>query len=431
MRPLFSALALVAVVVASPAARATDLHAEIRQRTLQIEQRVIGWRHDIHRHPELANREVRTAALVAEHLRALKLDEVRTGVAHTGVVGVLRGGLPGPVVALRADMDALPVTEPPGLPFASTVRTEFAGQQVGVMHACGHDAHTAILMGVAEVLAAMRSRLRGTVVFLFQPAEEGPPPGEEGGAALMVREGVLDHPRVEAIFGLHVMPRVSGQLAYRRGGAMAGARMFRIKVKGQQTHGAMPWAGKDPVITAAQIITALQFIPSRQVDITQGPALISVGSVHGGVRSNIIPDDVTLEGTLRSLDPAQMVEVVARLERTATTIAAASGLTADVQVYGGAPVTFNEPALVDRMLPSLRRHEVGAVGVHEVVPGLLAEDFAVYQERIPGFFFFLGVNPPGVTEAAPNHSPLFKVDDAALKVGVGALATLAVDYPGH
>jgi amidohydrolase len=249
---------------------------------------------------------------------------------------------------------------------------------------------------------------------------------------MMVKEGVLENPRVQAVFGLHVMPRVSGTLAYRSGGAMAGARMFRIKVKGQQTHGAMPWAGKDPVITAAQIITALQFIPSRQVDLTKGPALISVGAVHGGIRSNIIPDDVVLEGTIRSLDPAQMVDMAQRLERTATNIAAASGITAEVQVYGGAPVTFNDPALVDRMLPSLRRPEVGAIAVKEAVPGLVAEDFAVYQEKVPGFFFFLGVNPPGLSEAdaAANHSPLFKVDDAALKVGVAALATVAVDYLG-
>ena len=347
MRFLLAVLFLGAVSTAQPAA-ATTLHRDIQQRTTQVESKVIAWRHDIHQHPELGNRETRTAALVAEQLRSLKLDEVRTGVAHTGVVGVLRGGLPGPVVALRADMDALPVTEPAGLPFASIVRTEYAGQQVGVMHACGHDAHTAILMGVAEVLAGMRAKLHGTVVFLFQPAEEGPPLGEEGGAAMMVKEGVLENPRVQAVFGLHVMPRVSGSLAYRQGGTMAGARMFRIKVKGQQTHGAMPWAGKDPVITAAQIITALQFIPSRQVDLTKGPALISVGSVHGGIRSNIIPDEVVLEGTIRSLDPAQMVDMAQRLERTATSIAAASGLTAEVQVYGGAPVTFNDPALVDR-----------------------------------------------------------------------------------
>ena len=426
--------ALLAVAAACgllPATAAT-LHTDIQQRAAQVEPKVIAWRHDIHQHPELGNRETRTAALVAEQLRSLKFDEVRTGVAHTGVVGVLKGGLPGPVVALRADMDALPVTEPAGLPFASTVRTEYGGQQVGVMHACGHDAHTAMLMGAAEVLAGMRAKLRGTVVFLFQPAEEGPPLGEDGGAAMMVKEGALDHPPVQAVFGLHVMPRTSGTLAYRHGGAMAGARMFRIKVKGQQTHGAMPWAGKDPVITAAQIITALQFIPSRQVDLTKGPALISVGSVHGGIRSNIIPDEVVLEGTIRSLDPAQMVDMAQRLERTATNIAAASGLTAEVQVYGGAPVTFNDPALVDRMLPSLRRAEVGATAVKEAVPGLVAEDFAVYQEKVPGFFFFLGVNPPGLSEAdaAANHSPLFKVDDAALKVGVAALATVAVDYLG-
>jgi amidohydrolase len=422
---------LFAVVGAVPATAAT-LHADIQQRAAQVEPKVIAWRHDIHQHPELGNRETRTAALVAEQLRALKFDEVRTGVAHTGVVGVLKGALPGPVVALRADMDALPVTEPVGLPYASTVRTEFGGQQVGVMHACGHDAHTAILMGVAEVLAGMRAKLRGTVVFLFQPAEEGSPPGEEGGALLMVKEGVLQQPPVEAIFGLHVMPRASGELAYRRGGAMAGARMFRIQVKGKQTHGAIPWAGKDPVVTASQIITALQFIPSRQVDLTKGPALISVGSVHGGTRSNIIPDEVVLEGTIRSLDPAQMVDMAQRLERTASSIAAASGLTAEVQVYGGAPVTFNAPALVDRMLPSLQRPEVGAQAVKEAVPGLVAEDFAVFQEKVPGFFFFLGVNPPGLSDedAAPNHSPLFKVDDAALKVGVAALATVAVDYLG-
>ncbi|MGH9465207.1 MAG: amidohydrolase [Thermoanaerobaculia bacterium] len=395
-----------------------------------IESKVIAWRRDIHQHPELSNREFRTAALVAAHLEWLGLA-VRTGVAHTGVVGTLVGGQPGPVVALRADMDALPVVEETGLPFASQAVGEYEGRQVGVMHACGHDAHTAILMGVAEVLAGARATLPGTVVFLFQPAEEGPPGGERGGAGLMIEEGVLAGPPApEAIFGLHVGPLPHGQLFYRPGAILAAADRLRLRIEGRQTHGSSPWLGVDPVTVAAQIITALQAIPSRQLDVTRAPAVVSIGSIHGGVRNNIIPEVVELDGTIRTLDADMRSDFHERIRRTAEQVATASGARAVVDIVAGYPATYNDPALTERMQPTLAWAAGGADRVAVMPAWMGAEDFSLFQRVIPGLYFFLGANPPGVGawQAPPNHSPRFDVDEATLAVGVRALAGLAWDY---
>ncbi len=390
---------------------------------------VVAWRRDIHAHPELGNREFRTAGLVAEHLRSLGL-RVRTGVAHTGVVGVLEGGRPGPVVALRADMDALPVTEQVDLPFASTVRAAYNGNEVGVMHACGHDNHTAILMGVAQALASVRDDLPGTVKFLFQPAEEGAPAGEEGGAALMLEEGAFDDPRPDVAFGLHVIPHwEAGQIAYRSGPEMAGSDGLYIKVTGRQSHGAYPWLGVDPVTVAAQIVTALQTIPSRQLDVTVAPAVVSIGSIHGGVRGNIIPEEVEMTGTIRTFDTAMQADLHERIERTATAIAASAGATADVRIGIGYPVTYNDPDLARAMDPTLRR-VAGDANVLEAPLQMGAEDFSFFAREVPGLYFFLGVRTPGAPpEDFPvNHSPRFRVDENALPLGVRALAHLTVDY---
>jgi len=409
-------------------AQSTRLGAEIDRRSAQVAGKVLAWRRDIHQHPELSNRESRTAELVANHLRALGL-EVRTGVAHTGVVGVLRGGKPGPVVALRADMDALPVTEEVDLPFASKVRTTYNGQDVGVMHACGHDTHTAMLMGAAEVLAGMRADLPGTVKFIFQPAEEGAPAGERGGAQLMIEEGVLDDPKPSAIFGLHVLPFPAGEIRYRAGGIMAAADQLRIVVRGRQTHGGQPWNGIDPIVVASQIVLGLQTITSRQVDLTAGAAVITVGAINGGIRFNIIPDSVVMLGTIRTFDTAVRNDIHRRIRRTAESIAQSAGATAQVVIDTTTAITYNDPALMEQTVPALRA-AAGAGHVTLGQPVTPAEDFSRYQQRIPGVFFFLGITPPGADPAtvAANHSPRFLVDEAALPVGVKALAHAAVDY---
>jgi len=390
---------------------------------------VVAWRHHLHQNPELSNREFETAAMVAEHLRALGFDEVHTGLAHTGVVGILRGGQPGGTVALRADMDALPVKEMTGLPYASTVMGEYLGESVPVMHACGHDAHVAMLMGAASVLAAVRDDIRGTVALVFQPAEEGPPPGEPGGAKMMLDDGFLsvaENP--SAIFGLHVWPLEAGELLYRPQGFMAAADMIRITVEGVQTHGSSPWKGVDPIVVSAQIINALQTIPSRQLDVTAAPAVLTIGRINGGLRGNIIPDRVEMQGTLRNFDNGVRDEMLARIERTVTDIASSFGATATFEVEHTVPVTWNDPDLVQRMLPSLERSS--ALPVRESSPIMGAEDFSYYQKEIPGFFYFLGINAPGVSadEAPTNHSPYFTVNDAALETGVRSLANLALDY---
>ncbi|MEM1433973.1 MAG: amidohydrolase [Pseudomonadota bacterium] len=394
-----------------------------------LEQQVIAWRRDLHANPELSNREFRTSKLVADHLTALGLG-VTTGVAHTGVVGLLKGGKPGPVVALRADMDALPVVERTGLPYASKVRGEYEGRTVGVMHACGHDNHVAILMGAAQILAGVRDELPGTIKFIFQPAEEGPPKGENGGARMMVEEGVLQKPAVDAIFGLHIsQAEAVGRVAYRPRGSMASAQRFDIEIQGRQTHGAVPWGGVDPIVVGAQIVNALQTIVSRQVDITSAPAVVTVGTFRAGVRNNIIPDKAELTGTIRSFDPAAKERINAQVRRIAESTAAAMGATVKVEIDVGTPVTFNDPMLTMQMAPSLAR-VYGLNNVAQSVRITGAEDFAEYQQHVPGLFFFIGARPADVPQeqAIPNHSPLFYVDEGALKPGVRAMASLAVDY---
>jgi amidohydrolase len=392
--------------------------------------KVVEWRRDFHQHPELGNRETRTAQIVAEHLQALGL-EVHAGVAHTGVVGVLRGGHPGPVIALRADMDALPVTERVDVPFKSTVTTEYRGEKVGVMHACGHDGHTAMLMGVAQVLAGRARDLPGTVVFLFQPAEEGAPEGEEGGAPLMLKEGVFRDYKPEVVFGMHLWAGLNaGTIGYRVGSFMAASDTFRIVVKGRQTHGSQPWGGIDPIVASAQILEGIQTIVSRQTDITRWPAVVTVGAIKGGIRFNIIPDSVEMMGTIRTFDAGVRDQTIERLRRTAENIAAASGATATVEILPGSnPVVINNPALTRQVLPSLQR-AAGAAKVLEIPFVTGAEDFAQFALEVPGVFFFVGSTPPGqdAEQAPSNHSPLYFVDESSLEVGMRAMVDVAVDY---
>lgn len=408
-----------------------DRVAQIDACAAAIEAKVISWRRDFHEHPELSNREVRTAGVVAAHLRALGLS-VQTGVAHTGVVAVLDSGNPGPVVALRADMDALPVAEEVDLPFASKTRSTYNGQEVGVMHACGHDCHVAILMGVAEVLCGLKNRLKGKIKFIFQPAEEGPPSGEEGGAALMIKQGVLDNPRPDAIFGLHVFAGIeAGTIAYRPGPTMASADRMKITVSGRQTHAAMPWRGVDPIVISSQIILGLQTIISRQVDLSLEPAVLSIGAIKGGVRDNIIPDSVEMLGTVRTFDEGMRADIRERVRNTVEMIAKSAGATAQVHFDSAYPVTVNDVPLTERMLPTLQR----VAGTDKVFLGQKItgyEDFSHYQMRVPGFFYFIGITPKGTQkgQSAPNHSPRFFVDESALILGVRSLAQLAADYMG-
>ena len=405
----------------------TAFASDIDSQARRIEPRVIAWRRDLHRHPELGNREFRTSKIVAEHLRALGI-EVKEKVAHTGVVGLLRGGRPGPVVALRADMDALPVTEEVDVPFKSTVRTDWNGMSCGVMHACGHDNHVAILMGVAEMLTAMKAEIPGTVKFIFQPAEEGPPLGEEGGAPMMLREGAFTNPRVDAVFGLHVFPLEVGHVEYRSGGVMASSDNFYITVRGRQTHGALPWNGVDPIVAASQIVLGIQTITSRQTDLTLTPAVVTVGMIRGGIRTNIVPDSVEMSGTIRTFDETVRAQLHERLTRTAESIAAASGATATVRIQKMTPVTYNDPPLTDRMIPTLER-VLGKENVKVGRPTTTAEDFSFFQQAAPGLFFFIGVTPKErVGQAAPNHSPKFFADEGVLVPGMRALANLAVDF---
>ena len=426
---LLIATAASASFAQTPAGTASEaLTQNAARRIEQVMPKVVAWRRDVHQNPELGNREVRTAKLVADHLRSLGL-EVKTGVAHTGVVGLLKGGKPGPVVALRADMDALPVTEQVSLPFASKARATYNGQDVGVMHACGHDNHVAILMGVAEVLAGMKSELAGTVKFIFQPAEEGPPEGEDGGAKMMVAEGVLTNPTADVIFGLHAWPDTVGRLTYREGGIMAAADGLRIVVHGKQTHGAAPWGGVDPIVVSAQIINSLQTITSRQMDLTAAPSIVTIGMIQGGLRGNIIPDSVVMVGTIRTLDPQHHDDIHARIRRTVEKVAESAGATSEVTITKSYPITYNDPALTARMVPTLKRTaRDGKAATLPPVTG--AEDFSYFQQKIPGLYFFLGVTPDGVNPAtaAKNHSPLFFADEKALPVGVRALTQLTLDY---
>lgn len=410
------------------------LSEQIEQRARAIEDKLIAWRRDLHQHPELGNQETRTAKLVADHLRALGMD-VKTGVAGTGVVAVLKGGKPGPVVALRADMDALPVKEQVDVPFASKAKGTYLGKEVDVMHACGHDTHTAILMATAEVLAGMKDQLPGSVKFIFQPAEESPadfePDGKKiWGAKMMVQEGVLENPKVDAIFGLHVSSAYpAGWLSWRSGPAMAAADQFWIDVTGKQTHGARPWSGIDPIVVSSQIILGLQTIPSRQINSMLEPAVITVGAIHGGNRMNIVPDSVAMTGTIRTYDEGMKKDIHQRIARTADMIAQSAGARADVRVVELYNATVNPPALTEQMGATLRR--VAGEGNYGLQPKSTAsEDFSFYQEKVPGMFFYLGVTPKGtdVDKAAPNHSPRFYVDESGLINGVRALSNLTIDY---
>lgn len=393
-----------------------------------IEAKCISWRRDFHEHPELSNRETRTAGIIAAHLRSLGM-EVQEGVAHTGVVGILRGGKPGPVVGLRADMDALPVTERGSLPFASKVRATFNGQEVGVMHACGHDTHVAMLMSVAEILSGMKKDLAGTVKFIFQPAEEGPPQGEEGGAAMMVKEQVLQGPKVDVVFGLHINAQTPvGQIRYREGGMMAASDWFTITIHGKQSHGAQPWLGIDPVVVGTQIIEGLQTIVSRQSELTKDAVVISTTMFKAGVRENIIPEEVTLSGTIRTLDTGMQRDVWMRIRRTATNIAEASGATADVEIKPKTLVTYNNPELTTRMIASFNKATNNNAIVMDAQTG--AEDFSFFAAEVPSLFFYVGGMPAGTDpkKTAAHHTPDFYVDESGMKTGIKAFCYLVVDY---
>lgn len=422
---------LLALSASSTFAQQDPLRNTADRLVQQVEAKVITWRRDFHEHPELGNRETRTAKIIADHLRSLGL-EVQTGVAHTGVVGLLEGGKPGPVVALRADMDGLPVTERVPLPFASKVKTQYDGNEVGVMHACGHDTHVSMLMGVAEVLASMKKDLKGSVKFIFQPAEEGVPKGEEGGAELMVKQGVLENPKVDVIFGLHINAQTEvGKITYRPGGTMAAVSDMRILVKGRQAHGAYPWSSVDPIVVSSQIINSLQTIVSRNVNVTENPAVVTIGSIHGGNRSNIIPEQVDMRGTIRTLSREDEQLVHGRIRELVSKTAEAFGATATVEIpYASRyPVTYNDPALTDRMLASLQR-SAGKENVSLKPPVTGAEDFSFYQEKVPGLFFFLGGMPKGKDPLTTpsHHTPDFFIDESGLKLGVSSLVNLTLDY---
>jgi amidohydrolase len=424
----FFALSLLCVIV-SHAQPDPKLQSKLDQGAKEIEGKVISWRRQIHQHPELSNREVKTAALVADHLKSLGI-EVKTGVAKTGVIGLLKGGKPGPVIALRADMDALPVTERNDLPFASKEKAIFNEQETGVMHACGHDAHVAILMGVAEILAKHKSELRGTVKFIFQPAEEGPPAGEEGGAPLMIKEGALDNPKVDAIFGLHVRAMTPlGKIEYKPLGFMAASDWFTIKVKGRQSHGAAPWMGIDPIVVSAQIINGLQTIVSRQLQLTKEPVVVSVGRINAGVRENIIPETLEMSGTIRTFDRDMQKQVHEKIKLIATNIAESAGASAEVSIVSKTPVTYNNEALSDIAVKSLER-AAGKSNVLRINPDTGAEDFAYYQQEIPGFFFFVGACPPETdpAKAPSHHTPDFMMDEASMITGMKALVNITFDY---
>jgi amidohydrolase len=423
-----SSESLLADAQEDPRLAASPLAAGIDRQAAAIEQEMLGWRRHLHQHPELSNREVNTARYIAERLRSFGL-EPRTGVAGHGVTALLQGATPGPVVALRADMDGLPVTEQVDVPFASRATGEYGGREVGVMHACGHDAHMAMLLGAAKILTDLRKDLRGSVLFIFQPAEEGAPIEERpAGAELMVEEGVLKDAAVEAIFGLHVFANIpSGHLTWRSGPLMAASDSYEIVVKGRQTHGASPWDGIDPIVVGSQIVMGLQTIVSRQLDITAQPAIVTVGQFEAGVRNNIIPDSARLVGTIRTFDEEMQADVHERIRRTAERIAEAAGATAEVRIDRGPPVTANDPALMTKMLPTLER--VAGERLYEGRRVTTAEDYSYFQREVPGLFLFLGITPPDqVGTAAANHSPHFFVDESALLTGVRTLAHLAADY---
>ena len=428
MRKNFTLLLLIAT--SASAQINPKLQAKIEQEAKDIEPKLIEWRRHFHQNPELSNRETQTGALIVVHLKSLGI-EVQYPVAKTGVVGLLKGGKPGPVIALRADMDALPVTERNSLPFASKEKVLFNGQETGVMHACGHDAHMSILMAVAEILAKNKSELKGSVKFLFQPAEEGVSASEgTAGAELMIKEGVMENPKVDVVFGLHVQSLLpSGQLAYRPGGLMAAVDAFDIKIIGHGAHGATPWDSVDPIVISGQVIEGLQTIVSRQSELTKGAVVITVGSLHAGIRRNIIPETATLEGTIRTFDVGMQKLVHEKIKLTVTKIAEASGATAEVKVMTGYPATYNDPALTRQMVSSLER-AAGKQHVTEIAAVTMAEDFSFFQQKAPGLFFFLGAYPAELhlTTAPVHHTADFMIDEKSFVTGVKALLALTTDY---
>lgn len=426
----FTILLIVTSLSASAQSGSSNkLHEQINQQAEEIFDQVVEWRRHFHKNPELSNREDQTAAYIADYLKKLGM-EVETGIAHTGVVGVLKGGKPGPVVGLRADIDALPVKERTDVPFKSTKTTTYLGKEVGVMHACGHDTHIAMLMGTAKILSDMKEQLPGTVKFIFQPAEEGAPPGEEGGAELMVEEGVLENPDVDVIFGQHINSQTPvGTIRYRPRGTMAASDRFVITVKGKQTHGSTPWTGVDPIVTSAKIIEGLQTIISRKTELTKAAAVISVGKIQAGVRNNIIPEEAEMIGTIRTLDTGMQEKIHNDIRHVATTIGESMGAEVEVDIQKGYPVTYNDPELTEAMVPTLQQI---AGSDHVILSDAItgAEDFSFFQKKVPGFYFFTGGMPKDMepSEAAPHHTPDFYIEEEGMKLGVKALSTLAVDY---
>jgi len=428
MKKLFTFLFSLAIIN-SFAQLNPKLQAKIDQQAKELEANVIQWRRHFHEFPELSNREVKTGAYIAEHLKKLGL-EVQYPVAKTGVVALLKGAKPGPVIALRADIDALPVTERNSLPFASKVKATYNGQETGVMHACGHDTHTAILMGVAEILSKNKADLKGTVKFIFQPAEEGAPAGEEGGAALMVKEGVLENPKVDVIFGMHIMSIAPlGVITYKPAGMMAAADWFSIKVKGRQAHGSAPWMSIDPIVVSAQIITGLQTIVSRQIDLTKEAAVITIGRIQSGIRENIIPEEAVMAGTIRTLDVEMQDKIHEKIRLTATKIAESAGATAEVTIDKKFPLTYNDPALTEKMVPSLVK-AAGKEMVKEIPAVTGSEDFSEYQKKVPGLFFFVGAMPPNQdpNTVPSHHTPEFMIDESAMLTGLKAMLNVTLDY---
>lgn len=429
MKKFILCVGLILQSLVLPAQVSPSLQARLDQQAKEIEPKLIEWRRHFHENPELSNREVKTGARIAEQLRALGM-EVQYPVAKTGVVGILKGSKPGPVIGLRADMDALPVTERNSLPFASKVKSTFNGMETGVMHACGHDGHMSILLGVAEILSKNKNDLKGTVKFIFQPAEEGAPPGEEGGAYLMIKEGVLENPKVDVMFGLHLQSLVPlGTVAYKPEGLMASVDNLNIKVKGRGAHGATPWDSVDPIVVSSQIVLGLQNIVSRQTELTKAAAVITVGSLHGGIRRNIIPEEVTMEGTIRTFDANMQKLVHDKIRTTATRIAESAGATAEVGIDILYPVTYNDAALTKQMAPSLER-AVGKENAKVIAPVTMAEDFSFFQQKVPGFFFFVGAYPADMKlNAQPTHHTAdFMIDERCLVIGVKSLVALTTDY---
>jgi amidohydrolase len=427
-RKLSAAIIFSLLTVGSHAQKATNFQSRIDQLARDIEPKVIEWRRHFHQFPELSYEEKNTAEKIASHLTSLGM-EVKTGIARTGVIGILKGNAPGPVIALRADMDALPVTERNSLPFASKEKTLFNNAETGVMHACGHDAHVAILMGVAEILAKNKGEIKGTIKFIFQPAEEGKA-GEPAGADLMIKEGALENPKVEAIFGLHVRSITPlGKIQYKANGFMAASDWFRIKVTGRQSHGAAPWLGVDPIVTSAQIISGLQTIVSRQMNIVREPVVVSVGKINSGVRENIIPESAEFAGTIRTFDQQMQAQVHEKIKLIATNIAESAGATAEVSIESKTPVTFNDAVLTEKMVGSLER-AAGKENVIKVNPDTGAEDFAFFQQKVPGLFFFVGAMPPSMdaAKAPSHHTPDFMMDEGAMLTGIKAFLYLTTDY---